>query len=1379
MDFNVLLVLLVAVVFVATLVYIFIDQRNSRANPPTTITAPPVGERQSPSAPPSATNQTNTPPIAPARPASRPRPAPPTFAATERDEISAPSPQSSVLSPQSPSLNIPPSSLLTNEPPRLTESGRLRGATAPQRTRSQPIMPINDDPVNLADGLTAEARRDLDYLGGGIGGNLATDEDIAPPIVRRMSAAVPSSQPPIQPAMSARRARSATLAVTPDDVTDAYHDDLALAAPTLAAQTVTIPNSSLLTPHSSNARVFRNVVPNDDEDLDDPNYLPESRANLPNRLIMAEERDEGAPWVVIGLIVVVAVIVLAGGWVLLSNLFNSNKDKAPAAQFAVLVAQFGANDVRTSGDFAQEVGNALSGAGFDATSAGVTTYPRPISDEADAAARADHYNSDMVIWGDLPNANATALAPHYHLQVNNPPSITQRQGITGQMLDPSDFAVAPVLRSNMEQALVDFTVGLALYYTDRAADAKDKFDAAIAAGLDTPALHFYRAASLMQLGDYAGASGEYAKAGGVDDAALLNNRALAEQGQGNSQAALADYDSAIKLLGNDPRAAIPFRNRANIRVAAGRPDLAKADLALATAARPNYAPAWYDLCRLDFDVNADPAPISQSDANAALTACNNALANDQQYAVALTQRGAIWLISPSPNLDNSQRDLADARDLLNSIGTSLRTREAQFNEKSSRQVDVIRSREVTTNQQLGVARYWMGRAYIERGKIEAGQGKGLFDIFKSGNDGYNKAIAEFQAALTADPNSYDAHAWYGVVLQLNGDPNAAAAEFEQAKKIDPARPFAYEQLASLYDAGNQHDKAAAEYEGLLNINPDSLYTYILLAAEYNALGQGDKVTATYQRAVQQQPHSADEFRYKGFAYDALQDYANAASNYEQAIALNPHDARAYFKAAVDYQQLGQREQAVTAYQQAATNSEQPDIAWYRAGVLDQQLGKLTEAEKAWNNSFVANPHFMLAYYQLAKLTQTQASRLDDTIKFYQQTLRADPNTTKSENVDPNLVLYDAHLQLGNIYRAKAAATTDPQAQADDNKTAQAEYAAAVSVAGNINDVNKQFESGASLCAVYLKLNDTADAIALGDQMIKANPNSESGYSCKGQAYYLSDDLHQLTNAEQNLSKAVTLNPQDIDALVALGRTYEAEGKADLAEQTFRQAIAVAPKEAAPHVGLGDVLYSRQQWAAAQQEYTTAVQLDASNARGYTGLGQSLMSQNNLAEAEKDYRRAISLDASLADPHLYLGVLLNAENRADEAMSEFQMAVSLRPAWATAQFYLGKAYLAKGQTSQAIDALTKATQDDPSYTEAYYELGNAYRAAGQKDLAISAYKTAVGQNSTMAAAWLALGLSYEDSGNRSAAADAYTHASQTATDPDVKRQADTGLARVAQ
>ena len=81
-----------------------------------------------------------------------------------------------------------------------------------------------------------------------------------------------------------------------------------------------------------------------------------------------------------------------------------------------------------------------------------------------------------------------------------------------------------------------------------------------------------------------------------------------------------------------------------------------------------------------------------------------------------------------------------------------------------------------------------------------------------------EAEQQFQAALTANPSSAEAHAGLAQVRQRSGDPNAARAEAEASLKLQP-NPDAYLVLARIEFQANQLDAAAADVNNALKLDP--------------------------------------------------------------------------------------------------------------------------------------------------------------------------------------------------------------------------------------------------------------------------------------------------------------------------------------------------------------------------------------------------------------------------------------------------------------------------------------------------------------------------------------------------------------------------------
>jgi hypothetical protein len=90
--------------------------------------------------------------------------------------------------------------------------------------------------------------------------------------------------------------------------------------------------------------------------------------------------------------------------------------------------------------------------------------------------------------------------------------------------------------------------------------------------------------------------------------------------------------------------------------------------------------------------------------------------------------------------------------------------------------------------------------------------------------------------------------------------------------------------------------------------------------------------------------------------------------------------------------------------------------------------------------------------------------------------------------------------------------------------------------------------------------DTTGALAQLDELIRTNPQSHRGYQRKGLLLAASaNSTAQLNLAEESISKAVALNPEETGALQLLGEIALLKGEANVATQRFELACRTNPR----------------------------------------------------------------------------------------------------------------------------------------------------------------------------------------------------------------------------
>jgi tetratricopeptide (TPR) repeat protein len=157
-------------------------------------------------------------------------------------------------------------------------------------------------------------------------------------------------------------------------------------------------------------------------------------------------------------------------------------------------------------------------------------------------------------------------------------------------------------------------------------------------------------------------------------------------------------------------------------------------------------------------------------------------------------------------------------------------------------------------------------------------------IFKENGD-TNQAISDFQSALEANPDFYDANMQLGMIYQLRNNP-VCVAYFTNAITARPNSEEAYYGRGLFYQEKGQFNQAIQDYGTILKINSKNK------SAHFN-LG------------------------YIHLVY--LKVYPEAVKHFTRAIECDATYAEAYFNRAMAYERLGNIVAAKTDFQAALTH----------------------------------------------------------------------------------------------------------------------------------------------------------------------------------------------------------------------------------------------------------------------------------------------------------------------------------------------------------------------------------------------------------------------------------------------------------------------------
>ena len=245
-----------------------------------------------------------------------------------------------------------------------------------------------------------------------------------------------------------------------------------------------------------------------------------------------------------------------------------------------------------------------------------------------------------------------------------------------------------------------------------------------------------------------------------------------------------------------------------------------------------------------------------------------------------------------------------------------------------------------------------------------------------------------------------------------------------------------------------------------------------------------------------------------------------------------------------------------------------------------------------------------------------------------------------------------------------------------------------------------------------------------------------------------DQLRHWRNAESLFSHALAVTKDNYLAYNNVGYDLMHKyGRLDDAMQCFRKAISLYPDEVEALGNLGYALAAKGQAADAISYYQAALRMNPGHAATHNNLANTLSNLGKLDEAIQEYQLALQYEPDYAEAHNNLGIALAQKGHFDEAVLQFRAAIRFKPNYAIAHNGLGNVFTLRGQYQEAAPEYEEALRLDPDYAEAQNGLGYALAGAGHFDQAVAHYQEALRLNEAYVAAHYNLGCTLARLGRR--------------------------------
>lgn len=429
------------------------------------------------------------------------------------------------------------------------------------------------------------------------------------------------------------------------------------------------------------------------------------------------------------------------------------------------------------------------------------------------------------------------------------------------------------------------------------------------------------------------------------------------------------------------------------------------------------------------------------------------------------------------------------------------------------------------------------------------------------------------------------HSWarLGELLFRAGDHEQAAAAFRRAMELSPLHPHATLGLARLAGLEDRWQDAAQMLEAALAADASFGPAHDFLAIVYQNLGReedfrrhaGRGIDAGFQmndplvHALYDQSSTGAILVAQAQIAENRGDRTRAEALLRRALATDPQDKDVYlatgrFLASPAFTDRAKLEEAVEVFKAGLQLA--PDYVNMRHEYAQAlySLRRIAEAEYQWKQVLEREPRHAMALMSLGQV-HFMRQEFQQARELYQRGLDIPPDTPFSLG-QPALGYHRFAMVNWALGDFDAASTAFAQAAAHDPRMLDVfvDHARLLQEQGRPDDAVAVYQRG-------LAENPTAAVLhlGLGNVLLQAEKFGE---------------------AHAALTSALTLAPNDVRALSAMGFVELQMGNPEPAIERFRRAIQLEPRYALAHYHLGNALLQLGDRNGAIQEFEETLRL---------------------------------------------------------------------------------------------------------------------------------------------------------------------------------------------
>ena len=156
-------------------------------------------------------------------------------------------------------------------------------------------------------------------------------------------------------------------------------------------------------------------------------------------------------------------------------------------------------------------------------------------------------------------------------------------------------------------------------------------------------------------------------------------------------------------------------------------------------------------------------------------------------------------------------------------------------------------------------------------------------LYETGD--YDRAIAEYNKAISIKPDYADAYAWRGNAYRKKGQTGPAIDDYTRALRYKANYPEVYNYRGYLYSQGGNYDRAIADFTQAIRLRANYADAIFNRAYAYAKKNDFDKAINDYTQVLRLESDNAAALIERGRAWQAKGSYENSEADFTAAEKL--------------------------------------------------------------------------------------------------------------------------------------------------------------------------------------------------------------------------------------------------------------------------------------------------------------------------------------------------------------------------------------------------------------------------------------------------------------------------------------------------------------